>query len=171
MTRLPSLLAALALAGCAAMPRPQVTISAPFDEAAAAEQMQDGDGSVKGSALVRQQGGGVVTCAGFPVGIFPANPYSKARMTAIYGSERGGITRTPKEQSPQFTPDPPAYTALLRETRCDAQGFFRFDKLRDGDFYVIVPVIWKVGHSMQGGMLSTMVTVKRGETKEVVLAH
>lgn len=118
---------------------------------------------------MRQQGGGVVTCAGFPVQMFPATPYAKARMTAIYGSELGGYIRPSQAQT--FVPNPPAYQSLTRTSRCDAQGFFKFEKLKDGDFYVIAPVVWVISNVTQGGMLSTLVRVKDGEPKEIVLAH
>lgn len=157
----------LTLAGCAT-PRTQVTISEPFDEGAARELMRDGSAAVKGSALFRQQGGGVVTCAGFPVVLFPVTPYSRARMVALYGDPNGGVN---PGRNPIFIPDPPAYTELARKTQCDAQGFFKFEKVAAGEFYVAVPILWQIGGSRQGGFLATRVSLKDGETREIVLAR
>jgi hypothetical protein len=158
------------LAGCAA-PRPTVKVTAVFEEAATAAQLQEGENTIKGSALMRQQGGGVVTCAGFPVTVFPATPYARERMRALYESESGGINPVVGHRNPIFDPNPQAYADLKRETTCDAQGFFKVDKLKDGDFYVITPIAWLAGGARQGGMLSALVKLKGGEVKEVVLAR
>lgn len=157
------------VSGC--VTRPNVTISEPYDEAATLAQMGEGTNSIKGSALFRQQGGGVVTCAGFPVAVFPATPYSRARMTAIYGSPSGGLSPVVGAVEPVFNPDPPGYVKALRETRCDAQGFFRFDKMKSGEYYVISRILWMAGYARQGGVMSSLVTVKDGEVADVVLAR
>jgi hypothetical protein len=159
--------ATITLAGCVA-PRTQIAVSEPFDEIATRELIRDGAGAVKGSALFRQQGGGVVTCAGFPVSLFPVTPYSRARMVALYGDPDGGYN---PGRNPIFVPDPPAYAALARSTQCDAQGFFKFDRLPAGDFYVAVPILWQIGGARQGGFLSTRIVLKEGEAREIVLAR
>lgn len=64
-----SFVAASMLAGCAtyAAPAP-VAITTPFDREAHAPYYLSGTGSIHGQAFLRQQGGGVVTCAGSPIG-------------------------------------------------------------------------------------------------------
>jgi hypothetical protein len=156
------------ITGCAT--RPNITISVPFDEIATKEQLRDGTNTIKGSALIRQMGGGVVTCAGFPVSLFPSTAYSRTRITAIYGTAEGGLVPI-YQPTPVFQPDPPVYRTLMKQTRCDSQGFFKFDNVADGDYYLTTGIVWKIGYVDQGGGLTTPVTVKNGEVKEVVLAR
>ena len=158
------------LVGCAA-PRLGVTLLAPFDEQATLQQMKDGTNTIRGSALMRQQGGGVVTCAGFPAQVFPATAYAKERMRSLYLSDQGGYNPLVGMRDPLFTPDPAGYREAVRKTTCDPQGSFKFEKLADGEFYVIAPVAWMAGGSRQGGMISTLVTLRGGEVKEIVLAR
>jgi len=156
------------LGGCAT--RPNVNIAAPFDETSTSAQLRPGSNSIKGSALFRQQGGGVVTCAGFPIHLFPATSYSRERIAAIYGSAEGGLSPVYAPQ-PIFNPDPAAYKTLIKETRCDAQGFFKFENLADGDYYIQSGIAWRVGYAVQGGTITSPVTVKNSEIKDIVLAR
>lgn len=166
------ILAALAfmLSGCVATNPPRVVvIDTPFDAALATKRLAKGANTIKGSALMRQQGGGVVTCAGRDAELIPDTPYSALRMAAIYGSASNGFVRvgTPHVA---FNPDFTEYRALRRKATCDAQGYFRFGDVADGTFFVITTVAWMAGqYSQQGGGLMLRVEVKGGETKEVVL--
>jgi len=67
--------AALALTGCVTVQ--QVQISTPYDADAITPFVAPGSNQLTGSALIRQMGGGVVTCAGYPVHLIPATPYAK----------------------------------------------------------------------------------------------
>jgi hypothetical protein len=167
-TKLLAVFASVAmLAGCAA-PAPQVTeIHAPFDAAETAALMKPGPNTITGSALIRQQGGGVVTCAGNPVLLIPATAYSKERVAAIYGG--GGLART--NQGRKFNPDPPGYAEHTKQTTCNAQGFFRFAELADGEFFLITRVVWSAGryNTEQGGYLLGRARVSGGRTVEVTI--
>lgn len=156
----------LALAGCAGFQPRVVSIDARFDEAEARRLIGDGSATLKGNAFMRQQGGGVVTCAGSDVALVPATAYAKQRMEAIYGNTTGGIARN----SVQFYPDEAGYYSLLRRARCDAAGNFQFERLQAGDFFVTTSVNWTVNYSQQGGNLMLRVRVRDGETQSVVLA-
>ncbi|MBP7370582.1 MAG: hypothetical protein KA902_04010, partial [Arenimonas sp.] len=57
------------LTGC--MTAPTITLTTPFDSDYAQKMLADGTNMVKGSALIRQAGGGVVTCAGNEVLLIP----------------------------------------------------------------------------------------------------
>lgn len=155
------------VAGCAA---PGLTVikdfNHPFDANQAAAMLLPGPNTISGSALMRQQGGGVVTCAGRQVHLIPATDYAGMRMYAIYGTEKfigPGAGKT-------FEPDQPAYYLHMKATLCNAQGFFKFDKVADGTFYVQTTVSWVAGRVPQGGNLMERVSVKGGETVEVTLA-
>lgn len=167
-----ALLAFIALvAGCASQ-RPAYVTSAPFNAESARKLLQPGSNTIKGSALLRQQGGGVVTCAGGPVYLVPATEYATERMRAIYSSDQRGFDAIGYGgKHAEFDHTPAEYLRLQRESRCDAQGFFKFDRLADGSFFVVTAVAWRVGtYTNAGGWLMQRVQVAGAEIKEVVLA-
>lgn len=128
--------------------------------------LQPGPNSITGSALIRQRGGGVVTCAGNVVHLVPATAYAQRRMATIYGSQK--IAR----HAVNFADTPPGYVEATRTTTCNAQGFFRFDGLRDGEYFVQTFVVWTVGRydSRQGGSLYERVAISGGRTADVTLS-
>lgn len=164
--RIAILAVALLSAGCATAPT-QITINAPFDAAETTSLMAPGKNTITGSALIRQQGGGIVTCAGNPVMLIPATAYARERMAAIYGS--GALARPSAART--FTPDPPLYSATTRQTMCNAQGFFKFEDVADGHFFLVTRIIWTAGryNTQQGGFVLGRATVSAGRTTEVTI--
>ncbi len=159
--------ASLSLTACATMPAFQPTTT--FDPAAVAWFTQPGSNTLKGSALLRQQGGGVVTCAGTKVELLPADDYATERFTYTYGARDGGYNyglfgRNAGASDPRY-----GAGNLVKTTTCDPQGFFTFSNLPDGEYYVWTSVQWTVGYSSQGGYLAKRVTLKGGQLVEVVL--
>ena len=125
----------LILASCAAPNQTKVvSIQAPFDEVQAQDSLKPGNGRIEGSAFMRQQGGGVVTCAGSRVHLIPDRQYARERLAHIYGSAHlygsSEVTQFQNKGVFGFQPDPPSYKTLQRTTTCDAQGNFVFDKVR-----------------------------------------
>ena len=166
-----ALLAGLALTGCAtAPPNREIGIQTPYDAAQAVLLLQPGTNSIKGSALLRQQGGGVVTCAGRRVFLIPTTGYARERVGKLYG---GNATKMylPAQRSANFTPNPPDYQKNVKEATCDAQGFFTFERVGDGSFYVNTSVNWTVNNVEQGGFLIELVTIKNSELQTVVLTR
>ncbi len=163
------LLVSLILASCVS-PIPTVNISSMFDRYKAKKLLEDGNNTIKGSALIRQRGGGVVTCAGYSVYLFPETSYAKERITAIYGNTVRGYRDYSIYGVVRFEPDIPEYYELIKRTVCDAQGYFKFANVADGKFFVTTQILWEAGDSWQGGFLMQHVSVSDGETKEVVLA-
>jgi hypothetical protein len=137
----------------------------------AARMLAPGPNKIRGSALLRQRGGGVVTCAGTTVLLIPATAYARERLGYFYGSgETGYIVRNDFViDSPQV--DPGAWNRLQRETLCDAQGYFTFDRLADGEFFVLASVDWVVAGEQQGDAMMRRVAVNGGETKEIVITR
>ncbi len=156
------------LAGCAA-PRKVVHLQSRFDDAEARARLSRGPNKIVGSALIRQRGGGVVTCAGNNVALVPATDYASERMKHLYGSDQFGYLPV-FSPLPRFEPDYPGYSANMRITACDAQGTFEFDGLADGDYFIVTHIVWEVQSSYQGGALMQRVKVSKGETKKIVLA-
>lgn len=157
-------LAMLVLAGCAiAPPEPQIAVA--FDQEHASRLLAPGPNSVKGSALIRQRGGGVVTCAGRPVALVPATAYARERMVALYGNAERGASSSGWQGA-----SPAGYKESVRLTVCDAQGFFGFDQVADGEFFVTTSITWSVGNSVQGGNLMQRTVVMGGRMANLVLA-
>jgi hypothetical protein len=160
----------LLLAGCAAGVHSPLThkISATFDASAARALLVEGKNFIKGNAFMRQQGGGIVTCAGQFVYLVPATQYATERVRAIYGSdERGAVSGLLRIQ---FDPEVSAYRELVKTSRCDSQGNFSFEGVADGSFYLNTLVSWQVGGVAQGGQLMQRVQVSGGRAVSVVVA-
>ena len=158
------------LAGCVA-PLTHVSIHSEFDADEAAHFLKKGNNTIKGSALIRQRGGGIVTCAGNRVTLIPYTKYSAERIGKLYGNTTGGAH---SYTNIEFINDPPDYTRLTRNTKCNAQGFFTFTDVANGIFFVVTSALWEVPisqytSSQQGGALMRQVEVINGETKEIVL--
>lgn len=156
----------IAFAGCA-VPRPPVRIQSPFNAEETAGLMRPGPNTIAGSALIRQQGGAVVTCAGAPVLLYPATDYAKERQYATFGS---GHFINPYQRR-QVEPDPPEFSTLTRSTTCNAQGFFKFDNVADGEFILLTRIIWTAGryHLEEGGFVLGRAIVRGGQTTDVTL--
>lgn len=139
----------------------------PFDSEDAKQLVEDGPNTIKGSAAVRRVGGEVVTCASRPVYLVPATAYADERMRIVYGRLDRGFSNNRQN----FENEPPGYKELMRETRCNAQGYFAFSSVADGTFYVVSQITWSAGdYSTKGGSLMKRVMVSNGDTKEIELA-
>lgn len=142
-----------------------VNVRQPFDGAQAERMIAAGPNTIYGSALMRQRGGGVVTCAGSEIILVPATEYAKQRMASIFGSSNFSRTAV------KFQPDVAEYKDLVRKTKCNVQGQFTFEQVADGEFFISSTVVWAVGYNAQGGNMIERVTVKNGQRKEVTLAN
>lgn len=166
-------LAGLLAAGCTGVapykPDP-IVLRSTFDEAEALRLLQPGRNTIKGSALVLQQGGGTVTCAGREVSLYPETSYTYERMLHVYGMGERGMRGVRAPLIEWVPPTPPGYEKARRTTRCDAQGFFTFGDVGDGTYRVVTLISWFVGPSPNGAALMHRVTVEGGQTRDVVLA-
>jgi hypothetical protein len=147
----------MALAACVttAPEHRMATAYAPADYAA---YDAGGDAAIRGQAFLRQVGGGVVTCAGLAVHLFPAAPYTDEAMAAI---RRGARISSPD------------YFAMVsrhvRPTTCDADGRFAFDGLSPGPYWIEATVVWSVAGRPQGGYLLRYVRAEQGRPVDVLL--
>ena len=168
--------AASLLVGCVTPGPVQQTIKVnePFDKVEASEMISEGAVTLSGTAFLRQQGGGVVTCAGNEVRLLPATKYASERMAGIYGKTfvRDEIQYL-NVYSPRLRaivqPNPPEYMQYTRTTTCDAQGNFEFQGVKDGRYFVISRVIWRVRMD-EGGMLASLVAVQNGKASRIIMS-
>lgn len=161
-----------ALSGCVSNPPQKVNVSSLFDAAETKRLLDSGPNVIRGSALIRQRGGGVVSCAGMEVALVPATSYASERILALYGStEKGFNSAGLGGRRVQFENEPLEYRQLQKKVTCDAQGFFKFDQVANGSFFVTAVITWKVNdYFLEGGALMQRLSVAGGETKEIVLA-
>jgi len=161
------------LAGCA-VPKPQqppeFQVGVPFDQAAARRSIEPGPNTVRGSALLRQRGGGIVSCAGLDVRLIPDTEYASRRMSILYASEEAGFISISMPLV-RFAPDLPEYMSTTRVAKCDAQGNFVFERVADGSFFVVTRITWGVGYSTEGGSLMKRVSVSGGQSVHQVLSQ
>lgn len=159
------------LAGCAGLGAQVVHPTSAFDMDEANKMMRKGHAIIEGSALVRQNGGGVVTCAGVEVSAIPATRYAQERMYIIYGNDEKGFRPLSAAFGQKVPPPAPAtYLTAQRSAVCDAQGFFQFNDLAAGTYYIVTQIVWRVGASSQGGALLQKVTVSEMDIRRIVLS-
>lgn len=146
---------------------PMYRMTARFDADAARAQLESGKNTIKGSAFIRQKGGGIVTCAGQIVELIPATEYAAERMRAIYQNSTSGFDNDDVQY--RFIPDHPDFASLKRTTRCDVQGNFVFERISDGEFYLTTEVDWQVLGKKQGGKIMRRVRVSGSEIINVIM--
>lgn len=159
----------IVLSGCVMMQPRIAHLNTTLDVNEMEKALSPGNNKIIGSALFRQNGGGVVSCAGDQISLDPVMDYSSERIKDIYGSDQSGYLLIGMPQV-KFQPDNPEYSKLTRVTTCDAQGTFEFDSVKDGEYYLTTAITWMAGYSPQGGLLMQRVKVIGGETKRVVLS-
>lgn len=168
-------LALAIVAGCA-IPTKEIKLNSTLDKELANKLLAPGKNTIRGSALMRQVGGGTVTCAGEEVTLIPATYYAEERMQNIFGNTTGkakSFQEIMVEGKAVFVNDDPDYRKLTKKTICDPQGFFNFEKVADGEFFVATRISWKANPNInipEGGLLFKRVKVGGGEKVEVVLA-
>jgi len=158
-------LAAL-LAACAAT-IVQMSLS-PADVETANAMLGTGTSTIKGSALMRQRGGGVVTCAGNEVFLVPATTSATSELRRVFGDDNGYVKRGGDAilggGKLVVAPKP------NRAGVCNAQGFFTFSNVRAGKWYVLTSIVWTVGDDYQGGAMLGSAEVLEGKEVEIVLS-
>lgn len=166
------------LAGCVTMQPKTVEykITSEFNSEFARNQIANGSGEINGTAFLRQKGGGVVTCAGGNVYLFPVTDYASDRVFHLYGgvpSINNVVSqnmRTVQNRKPLFVPDPPEYKEYSKTTKCDANGEFKFSQVKDGEYFINTSVVWQV-QTYQGGLLLARTKVENGKSPRIIMTR
>ena len=166
------LLAVMLLIGCTTTPA--YVIVNDFNTEESTYILEEGSFSIRGSAFLRQRGGGVVGCQGNVVTLFPATRYMTEMFRHAYGSLEGGY----RYRNPEFENVDSRVDTYSRKTQCDIQGEFSFDGLVPGIYYVETTVYWDVPYytgsswrsDRQGGALMQRVEIVDGD-ESVVITH
>lgn len=158
----------LAISGC--VTTQPITLNNDFSEKEAAIINKTGNNTIKGNAFLRQNGGGVVTCAGSDVVLLPATQYAKERIKNIYGNIDGGV-RLVGQGPVEFSNNSQDYMKMSKSTKCDSDGNFEFNNIANGEYYVTTRVIWQSGYAHQGGVLAKLTSVKNGKTEKLIITQ
>ena len=158
---------------CAAPPTssPRIATLSTFDPAASAYINEKGENAIRGAAFLRTRSGGVITCAGQEVRLFPRTAYVEERFMNLYGAvDQPAQLLFQEGRFPDSldSPDPRA-AQFDRRTVCDTQGQLEFTDVADGDYFVLARVWWTIGGIREGGTLLAPISVNGGETLDIVL--
>ena len=182
MKHLSGLLLVLALSSCTttapALPESSVLVplQTVFDPSEVAFINELGSNTIKGSAFMRQQGGGEVGCAGNAVYLIPQGASSIERAgranASMFVFDKTSSSGYGSAIANRKMPAPPgdAYRSHQRETICDIDGKFEFQNVAAGSYLVVTRVTWTVDYSTQGGTWMVPVTFAgSNKTKSVVV--
>lgn len=127
------LLLAVAASGCAPTGAP-VVLTASFDPQAAAFVNATGRAKVSGQAFIRRNNGKLLRAVGTDVFLIPRSAYADERIAAIYGDGNQPIAG-------RHLPDAdPLYETYMRKTVASSGGSFSFDRVADGEYYVVAMI-------------------------------
>jgi hypothetical protein len=108
---------------------------------------------------MRQNGGGVVTCAGSPALLMPDLPYFNE-----------AVAHASNNQNVDIGSDQQHARSMIRKATCDAQGNFVFTNLPVGVWIVTSRVHWVIADESQGGtLLQRGVQSKAAQETKVLL--
>lgn len=156
-----TLFAVVCLVGCAAPQRQIYQRQAQFIESEYAPYAGTGTATIKGQAFAKTRGGDVKFAAGNEVFMNPVTTYSTEWFDqwVIQGQP---ITPSVKESY-----------AFTWYTVADGNGNFKFTNVPAGEYYIVSLIAWEYpsGGIMinTGAVLSRKITVKKGETVEIIL--
>ncbi len=133
--------------------------------------LKKGDGVIKGKVYIDSDNGRI-TCKNQEVKLIPVSEYSKERMLWLYKSTEEGFRKV-EEGEIKFIPDRSIYYSLMKITKCDENGNFLFKDLPEGEYFIVVNVIWNSPTNgslfrKAGGSIMKRIKLKKGEEKEVI---
>jgi hypothetical protein len=131
------------------------------------EEYKSGSNTVTGQAFLTKKEGGVVTCAGLPVQMYPDTEY----FSDMYGS----VDLANQAEA----------AALIKSSQCDAQGNFEFHNVPAGKWIISVIVSYDVlsvksignfyyytaAGEKQGGPIKKQVTVQNGGINKFIISQ
>jgi hypothetical protein len=166
--RAAAVLALLAvLAGCGKT----VTIDETLDSESrlqAEAALNPGPGRITGQVFIRKKTGGTVSNAGEWVYLVPATPYAEAVFQALFEDKHFRHVLWGNRGEPD-----PDFMALTRRTKSNRGGYFAFDKVALGRYFLTARIVWYPGDDElvpEGGWVYDTVEVKSPEPVEVILS-
>ena len=140
----------LALACLTACTAPAPTrVPATFDPIQARRQLEPGSNEITGSAVLWLSSGGVVSCAGESVWLYPVTHYAREWARLNYDtverrkSSPPDFSYRPQAAGPAGLVVDPAFESSRRGGSCDADGHFDFTAVGDGEYFVVASIVWQ----------------------------
>ena len=135
----------------------------PFVEEDFAWALKPGAGVIAGQGVLRAQGGILMPATGEAVTLVPRTPFTDDIVAAT--RTEGLFERYENAKRP------PAYEKYRRVVIADDRGYFRFENLPAGEWYIVTRVLWltsdQLGQSiLNGGLMWGQITLKDGEVRD-----
>ena len=146
---------------------PVVAHPSPFNPNQHHHILERGTNTIEGQAAVHYEDGGLASCAGDSATLVPDTAYTRARLNRLYGGHRDFA---PISTAPRLPRDP-QYETYVRHAPCDPEGRFRFDQVADGSYVVVAALRQPGERRTEGVSVRQAVTVRGGETRDILLTH
>ena len=128
---------------------PPVRVAVPFNPAEARARLTPGDNEIVGAAVMRLASGGVVSCAGEHVTLFPATAYAREWARLTYTTVEPSVFSPPgfayraRKDGPAPVQTEQAFLNASRSVACDADGRFSIGQVGSGDYYAVARMAWQ----------------------------
>jgi hypothetical protein len=140
-----------------------IVLRTSFDAKSAAFINTAGRAKISGQAFVRLNSGKLWRATGTDVELVPRTAYADERIAAIYGAKKYALRGV-------LIPDAdPVYVTYMRRTVASSGGSFSFDRVADGDYYVIAMIHIPSEYSYHEFPIIERVTVKGGKSVKLVM--
>jgi len=141
----------------------------PYNPEEFAKYQKEGTATVTGQAFMKTQSGDVKYAAGNQVWLNPKTSMADQWYNEIYlGVDH---LRTNLE----WVGEDKKYLESVIYTQADGEGRFKFEKIPEGEYYLVTAITWKVpsqyGLTGTGGMIAKQVTIKEGESHNFILTR
>lgn len=142
-----------------------IPISERFDAGAAHYVLQNGSNVISGQAyVIVPPFDHRLSCVYNGMQLIPVTPYSTERMIKAFGNASAGYAR---RGILEMLPEDEAFGANTRHANCDDGGYFRFEHVADGNYYLLTKIYWQVRFSRAGGELMKVVNVRDAESVNI----
>ncbi|WP_240230089.1 hypothetical protein [Devosia lacusdianchii] len=150
------------ISGCASLRTP-VVLTASFDPQSAAFINASGRAKISGQAFVRRNNGKLLRAVGTDVFLVPRTAYADERIAAIYGD------RKQQGRGVQLPDADPLYKQNMRKTIATSGGSFSFDRVADGEYYVIAMIHLPSEVMFLQFSILERVTIENGKSVRLVM--
>lgn len=162
---------AFMISGCATtmFPMPKVekvSMTSVFKPEQAAYVLEKGNNTVTGQSFLKTMIGEVRTCAGNEAELIPVSDYSTEIMMFSFRNTESGYSPANYDFVKTLDVQDKRWLDYRKVTYCDAQGNFKFDDVKDGEYYIRTLVVWQIPgrFGFEGGSLMKRVKVAGGQT-------
>lgn len=149
------------VSGCTSLSAP-AGLTTSFDPQAASFINESGRARISGQAFIRQNNGKLLRAVGTDVFLIPRTAYADERIRAIYGDG--------KQSAGANLPDADLlYEQYMRKTIASSGGSFSFDRVADGEYYVVAMIHFPSDYRFFQFPIVERVDVRDGRSVRLVM--